>query len=242
MPRIKAITFDLWDTLIQEIPEHRVALLRQRKDALHDKLGALGHHYDIGDIESAYQLSGEYLQQIWARDRDLPVDDHLLLMLSCIDSRLPSKLGPSGIDELREIYIDTLLRLPPELFDDVEYALKSLSDSGFRLGLISNTGRTPGSVLRILLRDLKIDHYFDFMTFSNETLVRKPERGIFKHALSGLHVAPRLSVHVGDNRVADFEGANKAGMLALIIDRDSSGEGPEPNTINSLEELLKLFQ
>jgi len=241
MTRVRAITFDLWDTLIQEVPENSLAMLQYRMEEIHAKLETLGHRHDIEDIERAYRLSREFCEQVWVRKRDIPLDDHLLFMLSCIDTRLPSRLGSEGLELIRNIYKEALLRYPPILFDDVKQTLEKLSKRGYKLGMISNTGRTPGEVLRRLLSRMKIEHYFASMTFSNEIFVRKPDCMIFRHTLSNMHIKPRFSVHVGDNRSVDYEGARAAGMIAIIIDRNAGGKYA-PDTIHSLGELVDIFQ
>jgi len=241
MPRVKAITLDLWGTLIKELPNNNYEMRVKRKEEIYSELASMDHKYDMTVIERAYLLSGEYLKEVWARNRDLPTEDHLLFLLTCIDSKLPSKLGDEGLQRMRNVYTETLLRYPPVLFEDVRGSLERLKNAGFRLGLISNTGRTPGSTLRLLMKRLKIEEYFDHMTFSNEVLLRKPELGIFRHALSGLKVTPRHAAHVGDDPLADFEGAEAAGMMAILINRRSKG-GKEPNTIRSLDELPHIFR
>lgn len=75
------------------------------------------------------------------------------------------------------------------------------------------------------------------MIFSDEVLVRKPEKQIFKHTIRGLSTLPRLSIHVGDDPEADFQGAKRAGMNALLIDAERKAIGTA-DTIGSLEELL----
>lgn len=240
MARVRAITLDLWDTLIQELPERTREMRRYRLNGMQQELESLGFRFDYDEIERAYHLSADFCEQVWSRNRDMPLDDHLLFMLSCLDSTLSSRLGREGLDRIRDVYSEALLRHPPRLFDDVVPSLNKLRRSGLRLALISNTGRTPGSVLRKLLQEFNIGQYFDFMTFSNEVLIRKPDRGIFRHTLSNLHVTPRLTAHVGDNLVVDFEGAKAAGMIAVMIDRDGSSK-TRPDTIGSLSEISEIF-
>lgn len=240
MARVRVITLDLWDTLIQEVPERTREMRQYRLSGMQEELGSLGYRFDFDEIMHAYHLSADFCKQVWSRNRDMPVEDHLLFMLSCLDSSLPSKLGSEGLDRIRDVYSEALLSHPPRLFDDVVPSLSKLKKSGLKLALISNTGRTPGLVLRKLLQEMNIGQYFDFMTFSNEVMVRKPDRGIFRYTLSNMHVTPRLTAHVGDDSIADFEGARAAGMIAIMIDRDGSAAS-RPDTIGSLAEISEIF-
>ena len=240
MARVRVITLDLWDTLIQEVPERTRKMRQHRLSGMQEELDSLGFRFDFDEIERAYHLSGDFCEQIWSRNRDMPVEDHLLFMLSCLEPSLPSRLGNDGLDKIGRVYSEALLSHPPNLYDDVIPTLSTLRKSRFKLALISNTGRTPGSVLRKLLQKMNIDQYFDFMTFSNEVMVRKPDRGIFRYTLSNMHVTPRLTAHVGDDLETDFEGARSAGMIAIIIDRDGSAAS-RPDTIGSLAEIPDIF-
>lgn len=237
MPRLNAVTLDLWDTLITEVPRKNPGLRKHRMTLMHNDLRELGFDYDLAIIERAYAQSEGFCNEVWNSNRDMPLDDHFLFMLSCIDSDLPWKLNKNGLDRLRKSYSEAIIQMPPVLFPHSKEVLEYLSDIGYKIGLISNTGRTPGSVLRRLLDQMRIASYFDFMTFSNEVLVRKPEKQIFMHAIRGLKTLPRLSVHIGDDPEADFRGARNAGMNALLI--DGSGKGRRSDgVIGSLEDLL----
>lgn len=240
MTRLKAITFDLWDTLIQEIPRKNPTLGRVRVREIRSKLRTFGYDYGLESLERAYAQSGEYCDEVWARKKDLPVDDHLLFMLNSIDPKLRSDLGKGQYEEIKEIYIGTLLKHPPVLLEGVASTLRSLQAKGYRIGLISNTGRTPGDVLKVVLNRLGIDHYFDQMTFSNEVLIRKPRKEIFEHALKQMHVAPKYAMHVGDDLDADYNGAKAVGMNAVLLDRGSEHALGE-NSIRMLSDLLGIL-
>jgi putative hydrolase of the HAD superfamily len=85
------------------------------------------------------------------------------------------------------------------------------------VGLISNTGRTPGSVLRVLMDKMGILDKFDVTTFSNEIQIRKPAQMAFMTTLDKLKVVPRSAVHIGDDAEKDILGAKMCGMKAIQI-------------------------
>jgi putative hydrolase of the HAD superfamily len=240
MPRLKALTFDLWDTLIQEIPRKNPALGKARVKEMHSKLRFLGFDYELDSLDRAYKQSGDFCDEIWSRGKDLPVDDHLLFMLNCIDPKLRSELGKRKYEEIREIYIGTLLRHQPVLMEDVASTLHYLEGKGYRIGMISNTGRTPGDILKVVLANLGIDRYFNHMTFSNEVLIRKPDREIFLHTLKKMHTAPKNAMHIGDDLYADYEGARAVGMKAILLDRENEHE-PMKDRIQTLAGLLEIL-
>ena len=240
MPRLKVLTFDLWDTLIQEVPRKNPTLGKVRVREMRSKLRSFGLDYGLEHLERAYKQSGEYCDDVWARKKDLPVDDHLLFMLNCIDPKLRSELGKKRYETIRDIYVGTLLKHPPVLMEDVAPTLQSLRSKGYRIGLISNTGRTPGDVLRIVLNRLSIDQYFDYMTFSNEVLIRKPKKEIFQHTLKQMHAAPKFAMHIGDDLDVDYEGAKAVGMKAVLLDREKE-HAPGEDRIQALSDLLEIL-
>ena len=86
---------------------------------------------------------------------------------------------------------------------------------GLRLGVVSNTGRTPGRVLRRLLGDAGLLPCFDVLAFSDEAGIRKPAPAMFRRVLDHARVDPAGAVHVGDDAVADVAGARGVGMRAI---------------------------
>lgn len=238
--RFKALTLDLWDTLVQEVPRKNPSLATLRTAEMRAQLSSFGHDFSVEQMDRAYRMSGEYCDKVWAEDRDMSTDEHLLYMLNCIDTLLTKRLTRKEYATIRKTYAEALLRYPPVLMEEVAPTLETLSSKGYSLGLISNTGRTPGSTLRILLERLGIARFFDSMVFSDEALVRKPEEGIFKNALLELRAAPSEALHVGNDPDDDFEGAKLAGMSALLLDREKKKERSS-EVIHSITELADLF-
>jgi putative hydrolase of the HAD superfamily len=113
------------------------------------------------------------------------------------------------------------------------------------MGLICNTGRTPGSTLRKLMDRMGILGFFDVTTFSNEIMVRKPSEAAFRTTLKELGAAPKASVHVGDNPENDIARAKRVGMRALQVMQYANRPAPEADarieSIVGLPEVLGKF-
>jgi len=120
------------------------------------------------------------------------------------------------------------------IFDDVLPILQTLKDRGVKLGIISNWDDR----LRPLLRKLELDSYFQAMVISCEIGLPKPSRLMFDSACNTLGSNPLNTLHIGDSREMDFDGARAAGMRALWLRRGHRcGSGGE---IRSLSELNKI--
>ena len=102
------------------------------------------------------------------------------------------------------------------LYDDVETALGALRSRGLRLGVVSNWDTR----LKRISAGLGLDRLVDFLVISAEVGVRKPHPGIFEEALRRAGVAPEEALHVGDLPDEDVEGARRAGVRAVLIDRE----------------------
>ncbi len=245
MRKITAVTFDLWDTLIQERPGGSDKVARLRIERIGRVLAGRGAIHSPLEIESAYQETGDFLALTWSKQRDMSARDQVLFMLSAIDPRLVSRISPEDTTEIERIYSEGILDNPPALLPGVKKALEEVSGAGYRLGLISNTGRTPGSALRVVMDRMGILHHFDVTTFSNEIQIRKPAKMAFRVTLDKLKVVPRAAVHVGDDAENDVEGAVRCGMRAIQITAgdekpSAAADAKRPDLSGLLEEIEKL--
>ena len=227
MRKVIAVTFDLWDTLIKEAPggSERVGSLRIHGIA--DLLERIGRPHDIDEIEEAYTKTGTFLELAWDKARDMPVRDHVLFLLSCVECRLPGKMTNEDISEVERIYAESILEHPPELLPGAKDVLRAVSEKGYRLGLISNTGKTPGSTLRTLMGRMGILERFQVTTFSNEIMVRKPAEAAFKVTLEQLKTLPKAAAHVGDDPEKDIAAAKRLGMHAVQVMSHASAPADE---------------
>ncbi len=126
----------------------------------------------------------------------------------------------AGREPIFEAYLERLGRVVREtpfvLAPGALELLQGLREQGYRLALISNTIGEPGDLLRPVLRELKLDPYFDAELFSDEHPWAKPAPEIFRAALDRLGESPSEAVHVGDGW-SDMEGARRAGFRGSIL-------------------------
>ena len=125
------------------------------------------------------------------------------------------------------------------LYDDVVPILQHFRDEGFKLAIVSNWD-TP---LDPLTERLGIAEYFDAIVASHDARVRseKPDPHIFNYALAAVGVSAEEAVHVGDTYEAGIVGAQGVGIRPILLDRDGTQASRWKETIQSLYELLKLF-
>jgi len=108
-------------------------------------------------------------------------------------------------------------------------ALTQLRSQGLKLVCVSNWDCSLGTVLE----RCGLAAHLDGAVSSAEAGALKPDPAIFETALALAGCSANEAVHVGDTREEDVEGAEAAGIRALLLDRDGGGD------IASLEEVAQ---
>jgi putative hydrolase of the HAD superfamily len=214
---IRAVTLDLWGTIFLDGPASDDRYMRRRVVGMQAALTAAGFPVDPHRLERAYATVGHWLGGVWQMNGDVPVREHVETLLKALDPALPPQVGPDTMAALVRAYESPVLLVPPAVDPGARAALEALAASGILLGVISNTMRTPGDVVRQVLDRAGLLTYFKVLTFSDECGIRKPARAIFQGTLALLDVPAHEAAHVGDDPVLDVEGPRDAGMLSIQV-------------------------
>jgi putative hydrolase of the HAD superfamily len=214
---IKAVTIDFWGTLLFDPPSSDNRYKGRRMKDFENVLAGAGLAVPVATLERAYDASGSYLGRLWQVNRDVPVTEHVSAILRLADPELPARVPADVMEALINAYARPILLVPPAVDVGAGPALRTLRAQGYVLAVVSNTMRTPGTVLRTLLERFGLMECFAHATFSDEVLIRKPDPQIFALTLRALGADPSESVHVGDDSVLDVEGARAAGMRAIQV-------------------------
>jgi putative hydrolase of the HAD superfamily len=212
---IGLVTLDFWQTLFADTADGLSRAHVLRLDGIRATLAAAGRPCVAADLATADARALDAFKAIWAEHRDVAADEQLRMFLAMLDPALPAALDGATLDRLAQAYQEPALTHRPVITPAAAEAVRALRDDGVALGVISNTGRTPGRVLRRLLADAGLLPCFDVLVFSDEAGVRKPAAAIFRRVLDHLRIAPADAVHVGDDPVTDVAGARAVGMHAI---------------------------
>lgn len=115
--------------------------------------------------------------------------------------------------------------------------LDKLQRRGVRMGILSNGFK---EVQYRKIETAGIGGYFDAVVLSDDIGIQKPDRRIFEHAMRMAgYDDPSAMLMVGDNPVADIDGAIGAGWQAVYFNRDGQGQ-PRAGvpTVTDLRSLL----
>jgi len=250
--RLKSVSFDLWETLLTDTPELSRRQERLRLQRMERVLIERGFAQTADRIEQAYRtLWHRCLELYWSRDEDIACRVQIEHFLEALD------LDPATFDEpsmaaLEEVYANAAIEVLPSVIAGAHDVLTALRDRGFRIGLISNTGRTPGYALREILDRVGLARSIDAMVFSNEHGACKPQPSIFETLRDALNVHYDEMMFVGDNLYVDVHGAQRLGITAVHFDPPTRGTAIAPPvehgldivphaTIRDLRELLDVI-
>jgi putative hydrolase of the HAD superfamily len=237
---IRAVSFDVWETLLFESDgaNQRRADVRSRN--LANALNRLCLQVSAEMVSEAIAKMVSSMLKLWEQNRDVSCVDQIALILRNV-SMGSLDMRQEWVDGLVSSYASSILEVRPHLNPDARNVLKKLKKRHMAIGLICNTGLTPGVGLRRFLAEEGVARFFDLMLFSEEIGIRKPDPKIFHLATQKLGVQPFEMVHVGDNLRADVWGARNAGVRAIHFSsqegRDRVAES-DPGSLVSLSRRL----
>ncbi|MGB2769312.1 MAG: HAD family hydrolase [Candidatus Zixiibacteriota bacterium] len=240
---IDTVTFDLWNTLISNIPQDYSKYRQRRIENLTRVLRQNGREVESGRLAEAYRRGFEKCAETWEKNLDLSTEEQLSIMFGFLDNEKLQRIPRNLMPDLVEAYVSPILEEPPILIDGAKEILIHAKSRGYKVGLICNTGTTPGRTIRVLLERLEMIDSFDVTTFSDELGIRKPDPRIFLHTLRQLKSKPENSAHVGDLVDVDVLGAKNVGMISVHYNPGlipSDDVGPDL-AITELRELRLLL-
>ena len=226
MSELKAVTFDLWQTLLLDNRELGRARTLVRLEGAQSVLARLGMDFDLETIRLGYRACYRECQRVREEHRDLSFRQQVEFFIDQIEDGLLSGLDAEAVDEIEGIYSDSFFVHPPLPHRDAVAVLRDVKAMGLSVGLISNTGMTPGVAFRRFLEEKGMLGYFDTLTFSDEVLLSKPSDEIFLMTLRAMGATPEQGLHVGDHVKNDVVGANRCGLKTVWITGFYENEDP----------------
>lgn len=215
---IKLVTFDFWNTIF----DNSGGLERNsyRRDNILSQIAKHERTISTEEFETALKASWQYFNGIWKGEQRTPAVSETV---SFFWDYLGLPEDPEALDFLVDCFAESILKHPPKLVEGVEQVISELSRD-YRLAIVSDTGFSPGYVLRKLLKHNNLLHYFHSFSFSDETGVSKPHHKAFHTVLSELGIEPTNALHIGDIEDTDIVGAKALGMKAIRFSGDPTAE------------------
>jgi len=216
---IKAITFDLWDTVIDDDSDEpkRAALgLRSKRDERHYVVWNVLNKNDpisLQVVSRVYEEVNDEFNRVW----------HDEYVTWTVKQRIGHILNELGRTLSQREFVDTVaaledmeIEIPPNPVDGVGAALEEISKD-YPLAVVSDTIISPGRNLRRWLDMHGLLQNFSGTAFSDEVGKSKPHPAIFQSAATQLGVDLKEMVHIGDREHNDIKGAHALGMKAILF-------------------------
>lgn len=219
---LRGVTFDLWQTLIFDTAEQEERRKQKRVNEMLALLTRRDFTVTHEELAGAHESVWTRCSEFWRQNRDVSAREQTVFFLEEAGVPSVSTMDESFLAEAEGIYTSGIEAAPPHIMPAARETLSELAARGLKLGLICNTGRTPGYRLRVLLERYLLLRYFEVLTFSDELKIRKPDARVFEGTLKKLGVSAAESVHIGDDPTTDVRGAKSAGMLAILLEHNDT--------------------
>ena len=226
MKNIRHIFFDLDNTLW----DHRKNAELTLKDIFaREKVNEI-YNLDFEEFHKEYFTINE---DLWAKIRDGKIDKEYLRKHRFYDSFLFFGIDDFELSQKFEHdFLDEILQYN-ELVSGAFEILEYLSEK-YTLHILSN-GFKEVTFRKTELSGIK--NYFKTITSADEIDIRKPNPKIYQYALDKAKVQKEEAIMIGDDWIADVEGAESFGMKAIFFDVFNDDFETEILTIKKLEEL-----
>ena len=232
MKNIRHIFFDLDNTLW----DHRKNAYLTLKEIYKRENVQEKYNLDFEDFHREYFTINE---RLWAQIRDGEIDKEYLRRHRFYDSFLFFGIDDYDLAQVFEQnFLDEILNYN-DLVEGAFELLEYLSEKGYTLHILSN-GFKEVTYRKCELSG--IQNYFKTITSADELNVRKPQPEIYEYALKKANAKKEESIMIGDDWIADVEGALSFGIDAVFFDvfKDNFGND-EVKVIRELKELQKFL-
>jgi HAD superfamily hydrolase (TIGR01509 family) len=123
----------------------------------------------------------------------------------------------------------------PLLYDDVRPVLQTLRARGLRTAILTNG---PSDGQRRKLKATGLDQAVDHVAIGEEIGFSKPSALAFHAVVDRFSLRHADALMVGDSPELDYDGALRAGLEALLLDRDGNFQAAHRASIRSLDDVL----
>ncbi|AKK73213.1 phosphoglycolate phosphatase [Chryseobacterium gallinarum] len=207
-------SFDLWLTLIKSHPEFktkRVELFSSffNVDKPIEEVAKTVKYYD--DLcNSINEITGGNIDTF----------EIYLMILGSLNVDIASV----NKEKLNDFYLKSeelfLEYKPVVIFENIHDFFENIKNQGKTINILSNTGFIKGKTMRKFLIHENLDQYIDFHIYSDEINCSKPNPLIFqevKNKIRNQDLPLHQILHIGDNPVADYQGAKSFGFSAHLL-------------------------
>lgn len=217
MPKIRAIIFDCYSTLID-------IRTNEEKEEVYNYLSLYLQYYgakiDAKRLKSA--LHAEKEQYLKSQKERYPEVD-----LEIVFSNILKKegLGNPFLAQSCCKLLRALSRERFQLFPDSLPVLEEMKKAHYPLAVVSDAQKV---FYREESEMLGLNRFFDFIVLSTQFGFKKPDPRLFTLACTLLGVPPAKAIYIGNDPEVDVKGAKQIDMKAILLDREAKNKNQEP--------------
>jgi len=208
-------SFDLWLTLIRSNPE-----FKQKRNLLFKDFFEINAPIErVTEVIRYYDVLCNNINE--KTGLNLSTYEIYYLILNALDVNLSA----NGTEKLGEFYNETeilFFKYKPDLiFPNIKLQFEEIVGQGKSINILSNTGFIKGRSLKKLLSYYELTDSISFQIYSDEVGFSKPNNEIFQLVFDQLNESKKISknevLHIGDNSIADYDGALNFGFEAHLL-------------------------
>lgn len=208
-------SFDLWLTLIKSNPEFKI----KRNLLFRDFFAVDCPIEKVTEIVRYYDVLCNNINEKTGLNFDTYEIYYLIL------NALNVKINEIETEQLNLFYKETELLFmeykPQLLYPNIQHLFKEITTQEKTINILSNTAFIKGSTLRKVISYYELSEYFKFQIYSDEVGISKPNPKIFQLIFDQINNFKQLQkkevLHIGDNIVADYNGAIRFGFDAHLL-------------------------
>jgi len=211
----KHLSFDLWLTLIKSNPE-----FKKKRNLLFKDFFEVEYSIEkVTEVVRYYDVLCNNINEKTGFNIDTFEIYYFIL------NALNVNVDEIGIERLSEFYKETellFMKFKPDLiYPKIQLLFEKIVEQEKTISILSNTAFIKGVTLRKLISYYELENYFSFQIYSDETGFSKPSKEMFElvhNEIKSLKsIEKKEVIHIGDNKIADYDGAMKFGFDALLI-------------------------
>ncbi|WP_114820855.1 HAD family hydrolase [Chryseobacterium sp. KLBC 52] len=207
-------SFDLWLTLIKSHPEFKA----KRVELFSSFFNVDKPIEQVAKTVKYYDDLCNTINEVTGKNIDTFEIYLMILGALDVDVKLLNKEKLNGFyNKSEELFLEYK---PVVIFENIHDFFEDIKNQGKTINILSNTGFIKGKTMRKFLIHENLDQYIDFHIYSDEINCSKPNPLIFqevKNRINDQDLPMHQILHIGDNPVADYQGAKNFGFSAHLL-------------------------
>ncbi len=234
--KTKAILFDLGDTLVNFGEVKTFGIFRQGAQLTYAYLKELNQPVGSYFLYSCRSFLTIYTNYFASKITNKDFDS--LAVLKKQGRKKGLSLTDSQWQQIAWLWYEPLSKIAKTEID-LAATLKKLTDSGLKLGIVSNTF-VNGFCLDRHLEQLGLLEFFPIRIYTCDFVYLKPNPKIFKHAAGKIAEKCKHILFIGDRIDKDVVGSLRSGMTPVLKKAYTNNGKQPPKGTRKIETISQL--